>query len=156
MLAQLREQLDEISRSRHGIGFKVDGELHLRGIAADIESAFRNLLVNAVNYTPEGGRIDVRWERTPDGAQFGVADTGIGIPRRDIPRLTERFYRVAPDRARSSGGTGLGLSIVKHVLNAHGAKLQISSELGEGSEFICVFPDKRLIQQTRAIEAKVS
>ena len=156
MLAQLREQLDEISRNQHAIEFKVESGLHLRGIAADIESAFRNLLVNAVNYTPEGGKISVRWERTAEGAEFGVADTGIGIPKRDIPRLTERFYRVAPDRARSSGGTGLGLSIVKHVLNAHGAKLQISSELGEGSEFTCVFPDKRLIQQTRPIEAKAS
>jgi two-component system phosphate regulon sensor histidine kinase PhoR len=75
---------------------------------------------------------------------LSVRDTGIGIPRRDIPRLTERFYRVGSDRSRHSGGTGLGLSIVKHVLNAHQARLQIDSELGEGSTFTCVFPRERV------------
>jgi two-component system phosphate regulon sensor histidine kinase PhoR len=153
MLAQLREQLDEISRKRHRIDFDIEGGLHLRGIAADLESAFRNLLVNAANYTPDGGRISVRWEYSPDGASFSVADTGIGIPQRDIPRLTERFYRVATDRARTSGGTGLGLSIVKHVLNAHQAKLRITSELGEGSEFKCVFPEERVRVQTPKLKA---
>lgn len=144
MLAQLREQMDEISRGQQQIEFEVDRELYLRGIAADLESAFRNLLVNAVNYTPEGGRILVRWTAIPNGAEFSVQDTGIGIPHRDIPRLTERFYRVASDRARASGGTGLGLSIVKHVLNAHQARLSIESELGEGSRFSCVFPAERV------------
>lgn len=154
LLAQLREQVDEISRGRHEIEFDVDPGLRLRGIAADLESAFRNLLVNAVNYTPVGGRISVRWGTSPDGAEFSVADTGVGIPRRDIPRLTERFYRVAVDRARASGGTGLGLSIVKHVLNAHQAKLKIKSELGEGSEFTCEFPEKRLCHRPRPVEAR--
>jgi len=77
---------------------------------------------------------------------MSVRDTGIGIPRRDIPRLTERFYRVGSDRARETGGTGLGLAIVKHVLNAHQAELSIRSELGEGSEFICIFPEKRAMK----------
>ena len=64
---------------------------------------------------------------------------------RDLPRLTERFYRVGSDRGRKTGGTGLGLSIVKHVMNAHQARLQIESELGEGSSFRCQFPpDRRL------------
>lgn len=144
MLAQLREQMIEISRDQHQVEFDVDHELHLRGIAADLESAFRNLLVNAVNYTPAGGRILAKWATTPNGAEFSVEDTGIGIPHRDIPRLTERFYRVATDRARSSGGTGLGLSIVKHVLNAHQARLIIESELGEGSRFTCDFPAERV------------
>jgi len=72
-----------------------------------------------------------------------VEDTGMGIPRRDIPRITERFYRVGSDRARQTGGTGLGLSIVKHVLNAHQATLEIRSELGEGSRFTCTFPTDR-------------
>lgn len=144
MLAQLREQMDEISRGQHDIRFEAEAGLHLRGIAADIESAFRNLLVNAVRYTPSGGRIGVFWSATANGAEFSVTDTGVGIPRRDIPRLTERFYRVASDRSRNSGGTGLGLSIVKHVLNAHQARLVIESELGEGSQFRCVFPQERV------------
>jgi two-component system phosphate regulon sensor histidine kinase PhoR len=144
MIAQLREQMDEISRGRHQIEVHAERGLHLLGISSDVESAFRNLIVNALNYTPEGGKIEVRWEAMPDGAEFSVTDSGIGIPKRDIPRLTERFYRVADDRSRSSGGTGLGLAIVKHVLNAHQAKLQIESELGEGSEFRCIFPADRI------------
>lgn len=156
MLAQLREQMDEVSRGKHEIEFDIEPGLRLKGIAADLESAFRNLLINALNYTPDGGKITVGWDRSLDGAEFCVMDTGIGIPKRDIPRLTERFYRVAEDRARASGGTGLGLSIVKHVLNAHQARLQISSELGEGSEFKCIFPEKRLSHHQRPIEAKAS
>lgn len=143
LLGQLKEQAEEVSRGRHVIRFQVDPDLRLSGIAADIESAFRNLIVNAINYTPQGGAITVRWEDSVDGPRLSVADTGIGIPKRHIPRLTERFYRVGSDRARHSGGTGLGLSIVKHVLNAHKARLLIRSELGEGSEFVCVFPRER-------------
>jgi two-component system phosphate regulon sensor histidine kinase PhoR len=156
MLAQLREQVEEISRGRHQVDFDIAAGLRLRGIASDLESAFRNLMVNAINYTPEGGRISVRWASSGDGAALSVRDSGIGIPRRDIPRLTERFYRVAADRARASGGTGLGLSIVKHVLNAHQAKLQIKSELGEGSEFTCMFPESRIFYHPRPIEAQAS
>jgi two-component system phosphate regulon sensor histidine kinase PhoR len=143
LLGQLKEQAEEVSRGRHVIRFQVDPDLRLSGIAADIESAFRNLIVNAINYTPQGGAITVRWEDSVDGPRLSVADTGIGIPKRHIPRLTERFYRVGSDRARHSGGTGLGLSIVKHVLNVHKARLLIRSELGEGSEFVCVFPRER-------------
>ena len=71
---------------------------------------------------------------------FSVNDSGVGIPYRDIPRITERFYRVGDDRNRKTGGTGLGLAIVKHVLNSHDARLEVKSELGKGSEFRCIFP----------------
>lgn len=145
MLAQLKEQMDEISRGRHQITMRVEPDLLLRGIASDIESIFRNLLFNALNYTPQGGKITIIWRKTPEGAEFAVADTGIGIPKRDLPRLTERFYRVDGDRSRSSGGTGLGLAIVKHALKAHQATLHIDSELGEGSEFRCFFPESRVL-----------
>lgn len=144
MLAQLHEQMDEISQGRHEISVHAETGLQLAGITSDIESTFRNLIINAVNYTPAGGKIDIRWESGSEGATFSVTDTGIGIPKRDIPRLTERFYRVASDRSRSTGGTGLGLAIVKHVLNAHQARLQIESELGEGSRFRCIFPKARV------------
>lgn len=143
MLMQLREQADELSRGRHRLEFDVASGPWLSGVAADIESAFGNLLSNAVKYTPENGVISVTWKDTASGPQLVVRDTGIGIPRRDIPRLTERFYRVGSDRARQTGGTGLGLAIVKHVLNAHEAQLVIESELGEGSIFTCNFPEGR-------------
>jgi two-component system phosphate regulon sensor histidine kinase PhoR len=145
MLAQLRELADELSRGTHEIRFEVHAGLKLRGVAVDLESAFRNLIQNAVHYTPQGGRITVQWTDTEQGPQLSVEDSGPGIPKKDIPRLTERFYRVGSDRSRKGGGTGLGLSIVKHVLNAHQARLVIQSELGAGSSFRCVFPRERAV-----------
>jgi len=143
MVEQLKEQAAEISGGRHSLEFNVQPGLRITGVATDLESAFRNLIINAIRYTPEKGRIMVSWLDSPDGPRFAVKDTGIGIPKRDLPRLTERFYRVGSGRGRQSGGTGLGLAIVKHVLNAHKAILIIRSELGEGSEFICQFPRDR-------------
>lgn len=143
MLMQLKEQADELSRGRHELVFDVAPGPWLSGIASDLESAFGNLISNAIKYTPDGGTITVSWQDGEEGPQLAVRDTGIGIPSRDIPRLTERFYRVGSDRARQTGGTGLGLSIVKHVLNAHQATLKIESELGEGSVFTCIFPPER-------------
>ena len=142
-LMQLKEQSEELSQDRHSFKFSIEPGLFLLGNAVDLESAFRNLINNAIKYTADGGEIAVRWESTEEGPTFSVQDTGIGIPTRDIPRLTERFYRVGSDRSRDSGGTGLGLSIVKHVLNAHEASLNIDSELGLGSTFSCVFPVER-------------
>ncbi len=140
LLSQLREQAEELSRGRHKLVFEAEPGLSLIGAASNLESAFRNLIFNAINYTPENGRITVQWKNSPQGPVFSVSDTGIGIPQRHIPRLTERFYRVNPDRSRQSGGTGLGLAIVKHVLSGHDARLLISSELGDGSTFSCQFP----------------
>lgn len=144
MLMQLKEQALELSRDEHDLQFEVDRELHLAGVAADLESAFGNLIGNAVKYTPAGGAIKVTWQNSPDGPRFQVADSGVGIPARDLPRITERFYRVGSDRGRQTGGTGLGLAIVKHVLNAHQAELGIESELGEGSTFTATFPANRV------------
>ncbi|MBI3575504.1 MAG: hypothetical protein HY083_07625, partial [Gammaproteobacteria bacterium] len=79
-----------------------------------------------------------------DGAEFAVSDTGEGIAPEHIPHLTERFYRVDTARSRASGGTGLGLSIVKHVLLRHDARLEIESEVGQGSTFRCIFPEQRV------------
>jgi two-component system phosphate regulon sensor histidine kinase PhoR len=149
MLMQLKEQADELSRGRHELIFDVAPGLWMSGIASDLESAFGNLISNAIKYTPDGGTITVSWQDSEEGPQLAVRDTGIGVPGRDIPRLTERFYRVGSDRARQTGGTGLGLSIVKHVLNAHQATLKIESELGEGSVFTCTFPPERRHDEPR-------
>jgi two-component system phosphate regulon sensor histidine kinase PhoR len=143
MLMQLKEQAEEISRGQHELVFDIDPKLHLKGVAADLESAIGNLIGNAIKFSPEGGPIYVSWKNSPVGPQLTVRDEGIGIPKRDIPRVTERFYRVGTDRGRSTGGTGLGLAIVKHVMNAHQATLSIVSELGEGSVFTCTFPTER-------------
>ena len=144
MLMQLKEQAQELSRKKkHSLVFEITPDLFLSGIAIDLESAFVNLISNAIKYTPKGGEITVTWQSTFDGPELAISDTGIGIPRREIPRLTERFYRVGSDRARKTGGSGLGLAIVKHVLIAHEAELMIESELGSGSTFTCSFPPER-------------
>ena len=117
----------------------------LAGDAAELHSALSNLVTNAVRYTPPGGRITVQWQTLPDGgARFAVQDTGPGIAAEHLPRLTERFYRIDRSRSRDTGGTGLGLAIVKHVLQRHGATLQIASVPGQGSVFSVDFPASRL------------
>ena len=117
----------------------------IAGAPAELQSALSNLISNAVRYTPAGGAITVAWDRKPDGsAVFSVQDTGPGIAPEHLPRLTERFYRVDRSRSRETGGTGLGLAIVKHVLQRHGATLDIASTLGKGSVFSVTFPANRL------------
>ena len=143
LIAQIAEQAEELSQGQHTICLEVEPGLNLSGVDADLKSAFQNLVVNAIDYTPEKGKIRIVWKDTHEGPVLQVSDSGIGIPYRDIPRLTERFYRVGDDRNRKTGGTGLGLAIVKHVLNSHDARLEINSTLGEGSEFRCVFPPER-------------
>jgi len=99
---------------------------------------------NAAKYTPATGSIEIGWRVDADGGHFWVADTGIGIHADHIPRLTERFYRVDAGRGRDTGGSGLGLAIVKHVLQRHGATLEIVSVQGRGSTFTCHFPPARV------------
>ena len=117
----------------------------IAGVAVELQSALSNIISNAIRYTPAGGSITVSWQRGGDGsAHFCVKDTGPGIAPEHIPRLTERFYRVDRSRSRETGGTGLGLAIVKHVLQRHGATLDIASEVGKGSVFSVTFPANRL------------
>jgi len=93
-----------------------------------------NLVDNAVKYTPKGGRVWLEGRvREPGVVEVAVCDTGTGIPKADLPRLTERFYRVDKARSRELGGTGLGLAIVKHLVLAHGGELTIDSELWKGT-----------------------
>ncbi|MCL6618568.1 MAG: phosphate regulon sensor histidine kinase PhoR [Thermomonas hydrothermalis] len=155
LLATLRREADALSNGRHRIRVEDEAQVDLRGASKELHSAFGNLVSNAVRYTPDGGEIVIRFSRLPDGgAVLAVHDTGYGIPAAHLPRLTERFYRVSTSRSRETGGTGLGLAIVKHVLGLHGARLQISSEVGVGSIFSCVFTaDRVLPRQAHSTEA---
>jgi len=105
-----------------------------------IDQVVSNLIDNAIKYTPSGGRIDVKWEDIGKYVKVSVSDTGIGIPREDLPRVFERFYRGDKSRNPSLGGVGLGLSIVKHIVEAHGGKVGVESELGKGSHFYFTLP----------------
>jgi two-component system phosphate regulon sensor histidine kinase PhoR len=99
-----------------------------------------NLVDNALKYTPEGGRIRVRWYAEDGQACLEVEDTGIGIPPHDLPRIFERFYRVDKARSRELGGTGLGLSIVKHLVQAMHGNVQAASRPGQGTVFTIRLP----------------
>lgn len=104
-----------------------------------------NLVSNAIRYTPPDGTIGLAWRVEPSGCGvFAVTDTGIGIAKEHLPRLTERFYRVDRSRSRATGGTGLGLAIVKHVLLRHQAELVVDSTPGSGSTFSVRLPAKRV------------
>ena len=99
-----------------------------------------NLLDNAVKYTPNNGRVFVNAYEKYNNIVIVIRDTGIGIPKKDIPRLFERFYRVDKARSRKVGGTGLGLAIVKHIVLSLKGRIKVSSELGKGSEFTVILP----------------
>lgn len=121
-------------------------DCQLLGVQVELVSAFSNLITNALRYTPAGGLVQVSWQVYSDGsAQLQVRDSGPGIEPQHLARLTERFYRVDHSRSRETGGTGLGLAIVKHALQRHGARLQIDSQLGQGSVFSVHFPARRLV-----------
>lgn len=139
MLQQITEEARTVSGGRHDIQLQLDSKEGLRGFEHELRSAFTNLVVNAVKYTQEGGRIQVAWSQADNGLVFSVTDNGIGIDERHIPRLTERFYRADPSRSKETGGTGLGLAIVKHVLLRHNAELQVESRVGKGSCFSAHF-----------------
>jgi two-component system, OmpR family, phosphate regulon sensor histidine kinase PhoR len=144
MLERLyRDALANTERPRHVL-LDVESADGLFGAAQEIESAFTNLLVNGLKYTLSDGTVRMRWWSDEEGAHFAVIDSGIGIPAEHIPRLTERFYRVDPGRARGQGGSGLGLAIVKHALQRHGGWLDVQSIEGKGSTFTCHFPPQRI------------
>ncbi|WP_248930551.1 two-component system histidine kinase PnpS [Paenibacillus hamazuiensis] len=131
---------------------QVDAELYMEADEDRLRQILINLLSNGINYTPEGGRVRVRVEPAGisdpgsgdpaeyDRLRFIISDTGIGIPKKDLPRIFERFYRVDKARSRSSGGTGLGLSIVKHLVELHKGTIRVESEVGMGTRFIIELP----------------
>jgi two-component system phosphate regulon sensor histidine kinase PhoR len=156
LLGQAHADAAALSMGRHQFSVSAGDDAQLAGLESELMSAVGNLVTNAVRYTPEGGRIHVVWKLRPDGSgEITVSDTGIGVSREHIPRLTERFYRVDGSRSRETGGTGLGLSIVKHVVQRHGGELDVHSELGKGSSFSLVFPPVR-VRVMEPVPARVS
>jgi two-component system, OmpR family, phosphate regulon sensor histidine kinase PhoR len=144
LLALLRKDVLARPVRPRDVRVRIDSVSQLIGDEPEIHSAFSNLVDNAAKYTPPEGSVEMRWWVDQDGGHFAVSDTGMGIPEEHIPRLTERFYRVDAGRSRSTGGSGLGLAIVKHVLQRHGATLEVQSEFGTGSTFTCHFPTDRI------------
>jgi two-component system phosphate regulon sensor histidine kinase PhoR len=128
-------------KKRQTLDVRIDPDIPtLKGNADYIERAVANLIDNASKYTPEGGHIRVTARGNGTYAVVEVADNGIGIPKEDVPRIFERFYRVDRSRSREMGGTGLGLSIVKHVAQVHGGQIEVDSAPGKGSTFRLKLP----------------
>lgn len=133
---------DEVERfddaaAEAGVSLTIHAEVvpRVRGSARDLVLLVRNLVDNAVRYTRPGGRVDVELSAADHDVVLKVVDTGVGIPQRDLPRIFERFYRVDRARSRETGGTGLGLSIVRHIVENHGGRIHVESELGRGTRF---------------------
>jgi two-component system phosphate regulon sensor histidine kinase PhoR len=110
------------------------------GDPARLAQVLLNLVDNALKYTHAGGSVTVSTEDAGPFVSVRIADTGTGIPKADLPRIFERFYRVDKARSRATGGTGLGLSIVKHIVDAHGGTISVVSDVGQGAVFTFTLP----------------
>jgi len=130
----------------HQFSIDCDESVLITGKRSELYSTISNLVVNAAKYTPHYGKIELFAKLSEESFDISVKDNGIGIEPQHLPRLTERFYRVDISRSSETGGTGLGLAIVKHILMRHDADLEISSETGKGSLFICKLPLTRVSQ----------
>ena len=149
--AVLRDAIDRNSFKAERRKVKIDyqGTTGLRIIGDEemLAVAFKNIIENAIVYSPESARVVVTLEKNGSNAEIKVVDNGVGISKEDQKRIFERFYRTDPARSRQTGGTGLGLSIVKHVINSHLGDIKLSSKLGIGSTFTLRLPlaDKKLV-----------
>ena len=141
LVASTAEQLAVLAEDK-GLRFQCDAapEVFIRGDPARIKQVLVNLIDNAINYTPEGGRIQVRTYRVNSHSVFEVIDSGIGIAADALPQIFERFYRADKARSRDIGGAGLGLSIVKAICSAHNAEIKVESSPGKGADFRVIFP----------------
>jgi len=123
--------------------FKVNLAPDLSKIEADkdkIDRVMENLLSNAIKFSPEGGKITVSVEEARGELKISVADTGMGIAKKDLPHVFEKFYRTDAASSQAIGGVGLGLSITKHIIESHGGKIWVESETGKGSTFSFTLP----------------
>ncbi|NIK76953.1 two-component system phosphate regulon sensor histidine kinase PhoR [Paenibacillus castaneae] len=131
----------EAARKHIKLSMDIEPGLYAEADEDRLRQIIMNLLSNGINYTPEGGKVSVKVEgKGEDYIRIVISDSGIGIPKKDLPRIFERFYRVDKARSRSSGGTGLGLSIVKHLIELHKGTISVTSEVGAGSTFIIELP----------------
>ena len=146
ILTKLKKNISILNNNGHKIKYRIDVNLNIYGSKKEIESAFLNLITNAIRYTEKNGLISISWGLINGLPIFEVKDAGSGIEQKHINRITERFYRVDADRSRNSGGTGLGLSIVKNIIKQHDGELKITSEVGEGSSFKLIFNKESIIK----------
>jgi two-component system phosphate regulon sensor histidine kinase PhoR len=145
IINKIKKNISILDSKNHKIKYQIDKGLKVYGSKKEIESAFLNLITNAIRYTDKNGSIFINWKLINGLPIFEVKDTGSGIEQKHLNRITERFYRVDPDRSRDTGGTGLGLSIVKNIIKQHGGELKITSDLGKGSSFKLIFNEDSIV-----------
>jgi len=143
----------EVAQRLSAVAKTAEVSLELTGQSAEltcvrhiIDDIAFNLCDNAIKYTEPGGVIKMSVSQDEESVTLSVSDNGIGIPRKDLDRVFERFYRVDKSHSREKGGTGLGLSIVKHGASLHQASLDMKSELGKGTSISVIFPKNRTVQ----------
>lgn len=145
LFSEIRNDTQQIfAKKSHDFRLDCDEKLQFLGERAELYSAISNLVTNAAKYTPAEGTIMISAQNSEAGLEIVIRDNGIGIESQHLPRLTERFYRVDVSRSSETGGTGLGLAIVKHIVGRHDGELNIDSEVGKGSRFVCHFPPSRV------------
>jgi len=124
--------------------FNIDSKKNILGSFSEVYSALENLVSNAFRYTDKGS-ISINWSIIKGQGVLSVTDSGIGIAKEHLTKITDRFYRVDTDRSRNSGGTGLGLAIVKNIMDHHNGSIEIKSDTSKGSTFSLVFPKERVL-----------
>lgn len=124
--------------------FNIDSKKNILGSFSEVYSALENLVSNAFRYTDKGS-ISINWSIIKGQGVLSVTDSGIGIAKEHLTKITDRFYRVDTDRSRNSGGTGLGLAIVKNIMDHHNGSIEIKSDVSKGSTFSLVFPKERVL-----------
>ena len=137
-LESVAKEFEAIAENRNvslNRAFRTTTEDEAFGDKERLRQVLNNLISNAINYNKPMGEVILSSEKTVNGIQISVKDTGVGMPSEHISRIFERFYRVDNDRSRALGGTGLGLAIVKHIIEAHGSRIEVESNTGEGSIF---------------------
>jgi two-component system, OmpR family, sensor kinase len=144
---------DEAARAR-GVGLRhVRADVHVVGDPELLRTAVGNLVANAIAYNRDGGRVTLTVAEDDAGIRLDVADTGLGIPADDLPRIFERFYRADKARARRAGGAGLGLALAKWIVDAHGGRLTCASVVGEGTTFTLRLPRSRSSEGTSGTDS---
>lgn len=150
LLEQVRPQAESVQVT---ISVDVPADFIVYAQRDQLEQILWNLIDNAIKYNRPGGKVSIRACKSAEGSEIVVEDTGIGIPHEHLERVFERFYRVDKARSRNRGGTGLGLSIVKHLVEAHGGRVWVQSELNVGSRFGVVLPDGQMERAKNPVHA---
>lgn len=146
-IADAIDQTSTLAKKKNiAIKSQVKKDAVVSGNPEMLTALFKNLLENALHYSPEDAKVVVKCKQKGKMIEVSITDTGVGIPKSEQERIFERFYRVDPSRSRATGGTGLGLSIAKHIVNQHGGEISVKSKEGKGSTFTVSLPAKQAEQ----------